>query len=107
MFDGTKNREWLYANLTDVTVTTDDVVLMDVTNRKSLSGVRASASGPQWDRDHTLLMTALAQAADQRDGLVADVRRRRDEHERQRPTPPPAPTVPEALRSPTATPAGH
>jgi hypothetical protein len=107
VFDGTKNREWLYANLTDVTVTSDDVVLMDVTNRKSRSGVRASASGPQWDRDHMLLMTALAQAADQRAGLVADLRRRREDHERQRPTPPPAPTVPQALLSPTATAAGH
>lgn len=107
MFDGTKNRQWRYANLTDVSVTPDDVELIDVTNRKSHSGVCASAHGPQWDRDNTLLMTAPAQAADQRDGLVADLRRRRADHERQRPTAPPAPPVPEALRSPAATPGNH
>ena len=105
VFDGTKNREWRYANLTDVTITADDIVLLDVTNRKSLSGVRASASGPAWERDHTLLMTALTQAADQRATLVAQLRRRRDDHERQRPTPPPAPAVPDALRTPAGVPA--
>jgi len=107
VFDGTKNREWRFANLTDVTITGDDIVLMSVTNRKSLSGVRASASGPTWDRDHTLLMTALAQAAGQRADLVADLRRRRDDHDRRRPTPPPAPAVPDALNTPAASPAGQ
>ena len=105
VFDGPKNREWRYANLTDVTITVDDIVLLSVTNRKSPSGVRASASGPTRDRDHTLLVTALAEAAGQRADLVADLRRRRDDHERRRPTPPPAPAVPDALRSPAASPA--
>lgn len=104
VFDGPKNREWSYDKLTAVTITADDIAMMTVTNRKTASGVRASATGHAWDRDNLLLVTALADAAGQRDQLIADQRRRLDEHDRQRPTAPQPPPVPEALRSATSSP---
>ena len=101
VFDGPKNRQWLFDQLqrTDVGPTgLTGSVIMTVTSRKSRSGVRPMGTPAEVEEAHALLLAAIGDTTGQRAALVAQVDGRRDAHRRSRPQPPPAPPVPALLR---------
>lgn len=107
VFDGPKNRQWLFEQLQRTDIGPTDLagsVIMTVTSRKSRSGVRPMGTPAQVDEAHTLLLAAIGDTTGQRAALVSQLDARRDTHRRSRPQPPLAPPRPALLRPAPASP---
>jgi hypothetical protein len=91
VFEGDRQREWLFSRVTEIRDLRPETVLLTVTNRKQTSGLRFTADA---ERLRLLVTLALADFQGSRTDVVAQWGNLLSAHHNRRPVPPGAPPEP-------------
>ncbi|MFC7595924.1 hypothetical protein ACFQU3_11440 [Terrabacter sp. GCM10028922] len=96
-FRGSRNRDWLYAELEDVTVEADGTVLMSVSSRKTVSGMRLSGTPFDVERGQLLILRGIHASQGDAGAVHRDLLDEQRRYTTSEPVPPPPPPLPAIL----------